>query len=249
MAPFGRRPTVLDAAEVIEQRRAHVAFERTEGRTRAALDGRVDLAGADVADGRVTRARAELEVRDAVERQRVHELMRERVGVVDAFELEAFVVLAAAAQHGIAAAVERGARQRDDEVRFALGVRLAQDRLDLVGVDAVRVFRRLRLEGAHARGAARGRADRLELGGQRLVDRCRLRGAHGDAVDGRALIARRGERDAVRVGRDADDAEKALGVCLGSVSARWRDGDDVDVRDGLAVGRDRSGDVSGRRVG
>ena len=228
--PVRGRPAELGAGEVVEHRTADVGFDVTEGRVAAALHGGVDLAGADVADGGVARAGAELEVRDAVERERVHELVGERVGVVDAFELEAFVVLAAAAENRVAAAVERGARQRDDQVRLALSVRLAQDRLDLVRVDAVGVLRLLRLERADARGAARGRADRLELGGQRLVDRGRLRRADGDAVDGRTLIARCGERDAVRVGDDADDAEEALGVCLRGVPGRRRDGDDVDVR-------------------
>ena len=85
-----------------------VALELSEGRMRAALRDDVDRAGPDVSDRRIAGARRDLEVRRTVEDQRVGELVREGVGVVDPFVLEAFLVFTAAAENRVAAGVKGG---------------------------------------------------------------------------------------------------------------------------------------------
>src|SRR5665213_2284277 len=147
-APVRARPAVLAAQLVLVAARPQVAFQLSEGGTRPALRDDVDRAGSDVADRRVARTRRHLEVRGAVEDQRVHELMREGVGEVDPLELEALFGFAPAAQHGEPVHVERRARDRRQQRRFVGAAGLAEHGRDLLGADVVLVGRLRRLERA-----------------------------------------------------------------------------------------------------
>ncbi len=240
-----RGPPVLGVSGLLAAAAVHVVLELAEVRVGTALRDHVDRAGAGVSGGRIARTGRHLELRRAVKQKAVDELVRERVGVVDAFELIAFLVLAAAAQHGIAGAVERRAGDRREQVGFVRAVGFAEDRVDLVRRHGVRVLRLLRLKRRAARSAA-GAADVRELLRQRLRDADRLARGDRHAVDRRVLIAGAGERDLVGVGDDAGQREKAVRVRGRGVALRRRDGGDGDAAQRRAVlPSDRSVDGSG----
>ena len=232
--PVGGCEAVFARELMVEGIGVGFEFERAERRTRSDFGRQVDDTGARVSARCVARTRRDLQRAHAVEAQRIRELGGEGVGVADSLELEAFFVLTAATQHGVAARIERRTRQSGDEVRFADVVVLTEVVLHLRRVDGVRVGRLRRLIGA--RDGTRGHtADRGKRLAQRLRERKRLVGEDVDALDRDGLEARTLERHRVAVRRKPGDREKAFIVRLCNLAPGRREG--------------RDGDICGRRIG
>ena len=226
-----------------------VAFQLAEVRVGAALRDDVDRARTGVADRSVARARRDLEVLGAVEDQRVDELVGEGVGVVDAFVLEAFLVLTATAQNGVAAGIERGARDRREQVGFVGATALAEHGRDLRWPT---LYWSLVCAGWNAPDGLRAcRApDVLKrlVEADRYVDRLPLDDRH--AGDGVRFVPLAGKRDGIGVRRDAADGKETVLVGRGRVTGgRGNCGhrNAGQFRISLAGG-DGTRDVSGRSL-